>query len=179
MSLFDERRAMIEARVNELISLAEVKFGIKLPPVEIRFDLRGRIAGQAAMKYRSYRDNTPYFYVRFNVDMMINDSWDHLYGNTIPHELAHIVCFYRGSDSGHGKIWRHTCIQLGGSGSRCHNEKIVYSRGNTWHYVTTSGETVRLSDIRHRRVQAGQIYIYREAGRVDNTCWYSNEAPRT
>lgn len=175
--MFLERKLQVEARCKEIIALAESKFGQALPHIDIRFDMRGRCAGQAIS--RPSRGNEGYYAVRFNVDMMLNDSWDHLYNNTIPHEIAHIVCFYLKLDRGHGRNWKRVCIQLGGNGERCHNEEINYSKGRTWYYVTKSGEVVALSDTRHRRVQS-QGYRYQfKLGTVDRTCYFSLERPNT
>ena len=170
--MFAERREMVEARCRELLELAAVKFGRTMPYVTILFDLKGRCAGRAIRRGHNYS-------VRFNVDMMMNDSWDHVYNNTVPHEIAHIVCFYLQIDRGHGRTWKNVCIQLGGNGERCHNEEVTYSKGRTWYYVTKSGEVVVLSETRHRRVQSqGYRYMFK-LGTVDNTCYYSLERPNT
>jgi predicted SprT family Zn-dependent metalloprotease len=174
--MFEERRRQVEARCKELISLAETKFGIIMPPVEIRFDLRGRSAGQAGRKRTLKGDH---YFMRFNTDMMVGSGWEHLYKDTIPHELAHVICFYRENDRAHGKWWRWTCRQLGGSGERCHSEEIEYAKGKTWYYVTKSGAVVTLSSIRHRKVQSGVSYLFKQFGRVDRTCWHSTERPET
>lgn len=34
----------------------------------------------------------------------------------IPHELAHIVCFYNGINDDHGDLWKEMCHTIGGSG---------------------------------------------------------------
>lgn len=168
--MFEQRRQMVLARCKDLIALANAKFNIQLPNVDIRFDLQGANAGQAGR----IRDR---YFMRFNTDMMTNEGWNHLYNDTVPHELAHIVCFYRGNDRGHGKWWRYTCRQLGGSGNRCHSEEVTYAKGNTWYYVTKSGMVVALSNTRHRRIQQGGTYTFRNYGAVDRTCWHSLERP--
>ena len=165
--MFTQRKAEVIAKIAALTQRANTLYGITLPAVALRFDLRGRVAGMAGHMNR--RD----WYMRFNTDMMQNESWDHLINDTVPHELAHIVCFVRGSDRGHGYEWKRTCRDLGGTGTRCHNEEVTYAKGRTYTYTTATGVSVVLSETRHRRVQKGQSYTFRTGGRVDRTCAYS------
>ncbi len=161
--MFENRRQLVVSRIEELVNLANQKFRINVPAMDIRFDLRGSTAGQAGHLNRNY-------YLRFNRDMMMNSAWDHLYKDTIPHELAHIICFHGNVDRGHGKVWRSVCIGLGGSGRRCHNEKVTYARGKTFKYTTDIGRDVILSQTRHNRVQRGGYYVFRGKGLVDKNC---------
>lgn len=39
---------------------------------------------------------------------------------TVPHELAHVICMANGWDMGHGRIWRQVCKMLGGDGAEFH-----------------------------------------------------------
>ena len=167
--MFAERCQQIRNRVNQLIAQYEAKHpGQKVPQMNIRFDLRGRAAGQAGRRGFQY-------FMRFNKDMIMNQSWDNLLNDTVPHELAHVICFANGSDFGHGVFWRRTCQELGGSGERCHTEAVTYAKGRTYVYTTSTGHTVNLSETKHRRIQAGSSYIFRERnkGRLDSTCAYS------
>lgn len=159
----------VKAKVAQLIAQYEARHpGQKVPNIEIRFDLRGRCAGQAGRKGWNY-------FMRFNRDMMLNAGWDHLIKDTVPHELAHIICFANGSDRGHGHFWRRTCQALGGSGERCHNEEVTYAKGRTYVYTTSTGQTFNVSETKHRRIQQGAGYTFRDRkmGRIDRTCAYS------
>lgn len=167
--MFQDRCLQIQARVNQLIAEYEHRHpGQKVPQIQIRFDLRGRSAGQAGRRGWDY-------FMRFNRDMMVNQSWDHLFNDTVPHELAHIICFANGSDRGHGIFWRRTCRELGGTGETYHKEAVVYAKGRTFVYTTSTGATVNLSETKHRRVQQGAYYLFKDRtkGRLDRTCSYS------
>jgi len=78
----------IKARVQECIAIAEDKYSIKLPKVDVRFDLKGRAAGQAGMQYGR-------FFLRFNRNhiQLGGQTFSHLLNDTVPHEVAHFVCF--------------------------------------------------------------------------------------
>jgi predicted SprT family Zn-dependent metalloprotease len=162
-----ERKQQVLSKVNALIARAQQLYGESCVPHNFttRFDLRGRTAGQAC------RANGQYW-MRFNVDMMQNESWDHIYHSTIPHELAHIICMHRGWDRGHGAMWRRVCLALGGTAERCHSEQVKYAKGKTYYYTTSTGKVVALSVIRHRKIQMGTSYTLRSGGKIDRTCTY-------
>jgi SprT protein len=134
--------------------------------VGIRFDLRGRCAGMA------HRRGGHYF-MRFNADMLTREAFDHVLQDTVPHEIAHIVCFMdprlgRNHDYG----WASVCRRLGGTGARTHNEEVVYGKGLTYEYTTTRGHQVRVSQQIHSRIQQrGATYTYKGAkGKIDKNC---------
>ena len=168
-----ERTQQVHARVAELLRQANELYGIRMPRIDVRCDLRGKCAGMAG--YRVWGQ----FYVRFNIDMIGNDSWEHIIRETVPHEVAHIVCFFRKVDDGHGRAWQATCRALGGTGKRYHDQPVTYAKGRTYYYRTTVGSIVALSAIRHRRVQQGGVYVFHDGGRVTRNCGFSLEAPGT
>lgn len=167
--MFAERCQEVRAKIARFIAKYEADHpGQKVPQCDIRFDLRGRAAGQAGRRGWNY-------FMRFNKDMMMNAGWDHLITDTVPHELAHVICFANGSDRAHGLFWKRTCRELGGSGERCHEEAVTYAKGRTFVYTTSTGHTVNLSEVKHRRIQQGAGYTFkdRSKGRLDRTCAYS------
>jgi SprT protein len=168
--MFATRMQLVRKKISELTDKANKMYNMQLPPIEVRFDLQGRAAGQAGMQ-------GTHCYMRFNIDMMRNDGWDHLFNDTVPHELAHIVCFVNKSDRGHGPQWRATCQRLGGSGERCHKEQVVYANGKTFYYTSSTGAVVVLSQVRHRKIQRGSVYTFRDKGEVNKFCSYSTTAP--
>lgn len=168
--MLQSRKQMVLDKVAQLIVKANTKYRTTLPKIEVRFDLRGRCAGQAGRWQGQWM-------MRFNTDMMLNEGWDHLYNNTVPHELAHVVCMYEGTDRGHGRAWRNTCIELGGNGERCHNEKVTYANGKTFYYTSSNGRVIELSSVRHNKVQKGETYRWRDGSRIDRTCAWSTTDP--
>lgn len=171
--MLQERAQQVRAKIAELIKRYETLSGKTLPTIDVRFDLRGATAGQAGRRAGAYGYT---YFMRFNRDMMLNESWDHLFNNTVPHELAHIVCFVDNSDRGHGVVWRRWCRALGGNAERCHKEAVVYAKGRTFVYTTSTGQTYNLSETKHRRVQQqGAVYTFRDSrmGKIDRQCAYS------
>lgn len=170
--MLQDRVQQVRAKIAELTRLYETRTGKTLPFVDIRFDLRGACAGQAGRR----ADRHGYKYImRFNRDMMQNQGWDHLFNDTVPHELAHIICFVENTDRGHGAAWQRVCRMLGGSGERCHKEAVVYARGRTYVYTTSTGYTYNFSETKHRKIQQGAYYTFRDRkmGRVDRTCAFN------
>lgn len=156
----DRVRQIVE-KCNEVIARAQSQFQIDLSKVQVRFDLRGRAAGQAT------RINGVYS-VRFNRDMLTRDAFDHVLNNTVPHEFAHIVCFMVPSlGRNHDRGWESVCRRLGGEPKRCHTEKVVYGKGTTYEYTTSTGHDVRISQQIHNRIQSGASYGFRGKGKVD------------
>lgn len=170
--MLQQRKQEVLDKVKLLTERANQLYNITLPPVKVLFDLRGRAAGIAGRDWRGY-------YMRFNIDMMTNAGWDHLIKDTVPHELAHIVCFYEprlGRNHDYG--WARVCQQLGGNGERTHKELVTYANGKTFYYTSSTGQVVALSIQRHRKVQRGEIYRFRDGkGIVSRDCAYSTTMP--
>ena len=155
-------------RCQQVIAKARELYGLDMSGVQIRFDLRGRSAGQA------YRKNGMYG-VRFNRDMLMREAFEHVLNNTVPHEFAHIACFMNPNlGCNHNSGWEKVCCALGGSGATRHQEDVVYGKGTTYEYVTDRGHKVRMGDRHHRHVQNGGTLRYRRGfGNVTQSCTYS------
>jgi len=165
--MLQERIQEVRNKVAELVARANQLYSMTLPPIDLRFDLRGRCAGQAGRKNGR-------FYMRFNTDMMQTSGWDHIINDTVPHELAHIICFYRPElGRQHNPGWKRVCKQMGGTGARCHSEEVVYAKGKTYAYTTTTGAVVNLSQAMHGKIQRGAQYRIKEragGGQLNNAC---------
>lgn len=155
-------------RTKQLLAQAQQMYGVNLEHVGIRFDLRGRAAGQACRRGNQY-------YIRYNRDMLTREAFDHVYNDTVPHEIAHIVCFMKPElGNGHNTGWRRVCRALGGSGDTYHQEEVVYGKGHTYEYTTDRGHKVRMGDRHHAIVQRGQTLTYKKGlGKVTKECEYS------
>ncbi len=164
-----ERMFQIETKVKELLEKAKSKFLVEVPPVRVYFDLRGRAAGQAGVERGSY-------YLRFNPVLLRDESFQDLLEDTVPHEVAHLVCFKspllgRNHDGG----WKRVCRVLGGTGERCHKENLAPARKTVKIvYTATCGTKVPVGKAIHRRIQQGMTYTVRKtAGKIDRQCQYS------
>lgn len=163
----------IRNKVQECIARAEQKFGIKMPQVQVRFDLTGRAAGMAGMRYGN-------FYLRFNTNHMRlgGKTWEHLLNDTVPHEVAHTVCqafpkFGRNHDAG----WKRVCIALGGNGTRCYSEQDApeaVAAQRPYVYITTNGHEVRVTKVIHSKIQNGASYVYKGGkGKINRECQFN------
>jgi len=163
------KEQMIKDKVAECIRKANATFSITLPPIIIKFDLRGQAAGQAVRKNGVH-------YVRFNVSHMRagGKTWEHLLNDTVPHEVAHSCCqAFPKLGSGHDAGWRRVCIALGGNGQARYSEDDApeaVSMNNPYIYITTQGHEVRISKVRHGKIQRGTQYIVSNLGKLNNAC---------
>lgn len=161
------------AKCNAVFEKAKELYGLDLSVCTIRFDLKGRVGGTAGARGSSLAGTRSY-HMRFNADMVQRDTVE-MVDETVPHEIAHIVCFMNPKlGSNHDAGWARVCRQLGGNGSRTHDMPVVYGKGNTYEYITTNGSTIRLSERHHAAVQRGRILsLKRNKGSVNKDCGYS------
>lgn len=144
----------VREKTNDIISLSENIFKIKLPNMVVTFNLVGGSVGQA------YRTNGIYG-IRFNKYMLHNGSLEFMLSDTVPHEVSHIICFANPSmGSGHNSGWAGVCLAIGGTAEPRHTEAYVYARGKTYEYITCKGRSVRVTQRVHNDVQSGQAYSY-------------------
>lgn len=162
------RLTEIVRRVQEVCALVHTKYNLDLSNLDVRLDLRGKAAGKAGYRGSAY-------YIRLNVDMIQNESFAAILKDTIPHEIAHIVCFLNPAlGSNHDKGWKRVCLALGGTGSTTHTEPVTLARKTRrFMYVTTSGREVVISLQRHRAVQGGKQYLLKVDGsQINMRCVY-------
>lgn len=159
-------RQLAIAKVNEVCALATKLYGVDLSKLQLRFDLKGRAAGQAQLTSQGQ------IIVRLNDGMLGHTGADHVINNTVPHEIAHIVCFLRRElGHGHDAGWQRVCLALGGSGETRHKEEVVFGKGLTYEYTASCGTKVRISERMHRSIQAGAGRMLRRTrGRINQAC---------
>jgi predicted SprT family Zn-dependent metalloprotease len=162
-----DRIDQIKAKTVQVLDMASRLYGVSFGVVTIRFDLKGRAAAAAIRRGNQYS-------VRYNPDMVGREAFDHILNNSVPHEVAHLVCFARPElGNNHDAGWERVCIKLGGSGKTRHQEKVVYGKGTTYEYTTTSGHQVRVGDHYHNMVQSGTVLGLRNGmGTLNMTCTY-------
>lgn len=98
-----ELKIKVIDKVKECKQLALVHLGLKLPPITIRFDLKGSIAGQANIEGW----NCPRPWIRLN-EWYLKEYPKDMLEETVPHEMAHIVAdLHFKRECKHGMYWRH------------------------------------------------------------------------
>lgn len=148
------------AAVLACLKLASEKYNVNLNAntVIITTDVTGRAGGWA----HPMRSDGKYK-LRFNreaIDLYHEDMVE----NTIPHEVAHLVCYARPElGRKHDFGWKAVCRGLGGDDSRTHNmsltaAKIVPSRRQK--YTTDSGRICEVGPKHHQMLQAGCKTIF-------------------
>jgi SprT protein len=151
----------VRERTLELLAQAAAWLRIPPPKAAIRFDLRGRAAGQARLAAREPA------LIRYNPALLRANPEDFL-GSTVPHEVSHLVAFARHGARirPHGAEWEAIMRQFGVEPARCHNYDVTGLKARSlreldYHCTCRSH---RLTTIRHHRVLAGQTYICRQCG---------------
>lgn len=137
---------------------------IKVSDVAIRNDIRGKHAGQARWQRRF---NEISYSLRFNPEAITNYFQD-MIKDTIPHEVAHIVCFIRPElGKNHDAGWKRVCRMLGGDDSRTHTMNLSAGKAKTEYDYLVNGEIVKLGPKRHARLQRGETtYRHRTLGQI-------------
>lgn len=166
----DLNEADLQARackhVADWISRAREITGLsthRLPVPEVRFDLRGRTAGQAVFPRRSDRSH-----IRLNAQLLVSHPREML-AETIPHEVAHIVIhrLHGRSVRPHGAEWRALMNAFGVEASTCHSLPAEpVRRLKRYRYTCGCDAPLWLTSIRHRRACSGTEYRCRRCGEV-------------
>ncbi len=160
-----QQNAVIE-RTKEILEKAGKIFNLhfNIEDVEIKFDLRGKAAGQAEYYTRRF-GFVEDIIIRYNVEAIEKD-FEHIINQTVPHEIAHLIAYnersYSGSKIYHGRKWKQAVVALGGSADRCHNISLTSARKTRqWIYVLPNGEEITLKTNRHNKILRGAIYSLR------------------
>ena len=163
-----DRFAAITERTRQVLAQAEKLYGVKIEPT-IAFNLRGRVAGWAGCKFCWMTRQATQFSLRFNSEIIQGDHFNDMMDNTVPHEVAHLVCYAR-PDLGrkHDAGWQRVCMALGGNGKRTHNYDVVV-RGR-WDYLTDRGNKVSVTKKYHNYVQMGGVLNFKKGlGMISRT----------
>lgn len=169
-----DRQAEITRKTQEVLESAKRLYGVSINPT-ISFNLRGKVAGWAGCKIcRMTMRRT--FTLRFNRDLIQGQHFEDMRDETVPHEVAHLVCFVRPElGRNHDDGWRRVCIALGGNGKTRHSYEVSHAAGSIV-YVSDRGHKIKLSRIRHAKIQAGTHYTLKGGrGRIDRYCAWAPE----
>lgn len=114
--------------INASLKRANELFGtnFSLLNVEVDFNIKGRCAGRAyPLRYSACKTK---YRLSFNMEAILKYNQD-MTKDTIPHEVAHLVCFaqpIRGKN--HDAGWKRVCRMLGGDDSRTHDMVLTKHR---------------------------------------------------
>lgn len=160
------RQQQIVDKCINLIELLEEDYFIVLPTINILFNIKGTVAGQAARRAGEY-------IIRFNGAMIEGNGFEHIFNDTVPHELSHIVCYANPHiGKNHNRGWKKLCIALGGTGKCTHDEEILFARGKTYLYYSSTNREIRISSMTHNKIQNGKKYNCRGGGVLNSDCKY-------
>lgn len=146
------------ARVHEVMQKANEMYNININ-LKVDVNIRGvRIAGQAERKLGTYRVRlNPLFCQQHPEDMM---------EDTIPHEVAHIVCFALKCCDGHGKNWKRIAKSLGCSGERTHSLRVIDPK-KTYYYAVFPTGKVDIGVVRYNQVMMGKKTYSCKHGKIN------------
>ena len=145
-------------QTRRLLRQAEQLLRVAIPSCEIRFDLRGRCAGQAR-----FGPHAPWL-IRYNPILLAGNPQAFI-AETVPHEVAHLATFarYGRGIRPHGPEWQGIMRLLGAEPRRCHDYDVSATPGRRMRRFDYHCDCRdhQLSSVRHNRAQAGQTYICR------------------
>lgn len=146
------------ARVEACLALASEAFGQTFPYNEIRYDLRGKAAGQLVMHRRAFRAPLPDF--RFNKTLLEKYA-DSFIEQVVPHECAHLVAFsvYGTKIKPHGVEWKQVMQDVYKLPPLVrHNFEVETARQlQRFDYRCQCSEKIhQLTSIRHNKVKRGK-----------------------
>lgn len=146
---------------------------VTIEDITIDTSLRGKCAGQATIRRGEYG-------LRFNTEA-INKYYDHMVNDTIPHEVAHLICFINPRlGKNHDKGWKRVCRSLGGDDARTHTMNLSPAKKTTTHKYLVQGEVVELGPKRHAKLQKGiTTYRHQTLGPIEAHMYMGDEKPTT
>lgn len=159
-------RSPASAELKKLTDRARSQTGTLLGPIanariEIRFDLRGKTAGQVRIRARGH------YLIRYNLELLKRGGADFL-KRTVPHEVAHVLAYHQHGPNirPHGREWQRIMRQLGAEPTRCHDYDVTGLGTRQLRYFAYHCGCMdhRLSSIRHNKVAKGQRYLCRRCG---------------
>jgi predicted SprT family Zn-dependent metalloprotease len=145
-----DKQAFITA-VNAKMAEANARYNTNIVPI-ITFYSRGKALGMAGQRGQ-------FFILKFNIEAC-DRYWDEQVNDTIPHEIAHLICFATGLGKNHNYGWKRVCASLGGKPERtCREVKLTPARRTRrFEYVLQSGRVWMATSMKHLKVQNGAVF---------------------
>jgi predicted SprT family Zn-dependent metalloprotease len=109
---------------------------------------------------------------------LARQNFDHIANNTIPHEIAHIICAYFAWDKGHGRMWKRVASTLGIAPERCFDsvatgmQPVMMRQRSKYLHKATCGTEIWLSDVMHGKLLKGSNRIITRTGGKLNASTY-------
>lgn len=101
-------------------------------------------------------------FVEFSLEAVDRHFHDTL-TDTVPHEVAHVICHYNNWGRGHGYNWKRVCAALGGKPIRCHSLDVTAARKHIkYECVLPSGRVEYVGSAVRKRMLRGTIYTFRD-----------------
>lgn len=151
-----QQQTVIE-RVAELLDQCEQHFNRPFAPIEIRFDLHGRVSGMYCVRRnQQWLRFNPFIFAKY-----FTDSLD----NTVPHEVAHYVAqvlFGPNRIRPHGREWKSIMQKLGAEPRVTGDYDlagIAVKRQRRFHYVCGC-MSHQLTTTRHNKIVRGQSHYF-------------------
>ena len=156
-----QKQQIIE-RVAELLLQSAQHFDRSFKPIDIRFDLSGRVSGMYVRKHKQrYLRFNPYIFSKYFADSLTS---------TVPHEVAHYVAdmiFGLRNIRPHGREWQAIMHKLGVEPRVTGNydlDGIPVKRQRRFAYVCNC-MSHQLTTVRHNRIVKKQArYFCRKCG---------------
>jgi len=107
--------------------------------------------------------------IRVNL-AMAKQNFDHIANDTIPHEIAHIICNHFNWDNGHGRMWKRVAASLGIVPNRCFStvdtgiKPVMMRQRLKYLHKATCGTEIWLSDVMHGKIMRGGIRVISRTG---------------
>ena len=120
----------IENKERDILKHMRKNFGFVVKfPIVVTKKIPGRLYGLTA-----YQNGKITIYLNKKV---MQESMDYMVKSVIPHEYAHALLFYLHKNThekqGHSKLWKETCVALGGKDCRQYvNQKEVILAKLPW-----------------------------------------------
>lgn len=164
-----------EIAVSACLEEASRYYRKSFPFAGIRFDLKGRSAGQVRFPFAHQQSSESFPLLRFNASLLM-DYGDHFIQEVVPHECAHIVVYhlYRPSryfkkqgPKPHGLEWQSVMREVFKMEPRVtHNFVVASSPSKVYFYrCACDDKQHKVSLIRHNKVKRGVArYLCKRCG---------------
>lgn len=130
---------------------------IRIPMMDMKFDLRGHSAGQCIMPRLRKHPCT----IRINAELLERYP-EEMIEETVPHEVAHAVVYalWGRNCRPHGAEWQSVMQHFGKEATRTHKMETTAARKSQSTYAyrcQCPGQVHQLGAVRHRRASRGKM----------------------